>query len=119
MVERPAAPASVQHLFVYGTLVPGKPFAYVLAGIAGQWTPAVLRGRVSNEGWAARFGYPGLVPDENGVEVGGLVLSSAALLQHWDRLDKFEEVGYRRRIANATLQGGTQVQAHVYALRYG
>lgn len=112
-----SAVANVERLFVYGTLAPGQPYEYVVGDIAGRWQPAVVRGRLLNEGWAARFGYPGIVIDEYGADIPGFLLTSVALLHHWGRLDKFEEAGYVRQVANVMLRDGTDVQANVYALR--
>lgn len=103
-------------LFVYGTLAPGRPNAYVLADVPGTWSPATVRGTLHAEGWGAAEGYPALVPDADGDTVHGLVFASAALPAHWARLDAFEGEGYARVRILALLDDGTQVEAFVYAL---
>lgn len=104
-------------LFVYGTLAPGRPNAHVLAGIPGQWEPATVTGRLIPEGWGAAAGYPGIVLDEHGDEVDGLLFSSGSLDEHWPRLDAFEGDGYERVLTSARRPDGTTVDAYIYRLR--
>ena len=105
------------HLYVYGTLAPGRSNAHVLAGVPGAWEPAVVHGTLHPEGWGAAAGYPGLVPDPRGPEVRGLLFTSSALPAHWTRLDAFEGDGYQRVIVTARREDGTTVDAFVYAIR--
>jgi gamma-glutamylcyclotransferase (GGCT)/AIG2-like uncharacterized protein YtfP len=104
------------HLFVYGTLAPGRPNEHILAAVPGEWQPAVITGILRQEGWGAEVGYPGIVLDDKGAEVEGFLFSSEALPSHWARLDEFEGEGYQRVVALATLRSGARVQAYVYAL---
>lgn len=106
----------IEHLFVYGSLAPGQSNAHVLADVPGEWTPATVTGTLRQEGWGAAMGYPGLVLDEQGGAVRGLVFSSAHLPAHWSRLDAFEGDGYERVLTTARLDDGRRVDAHVYAL---
>ncbi|QSX77206.1 gamma-glutamylcyclotransferase family protein [Agrilutibacter solisilvae] len=103
-------------LFVYGTLAPGRQNAHVLADLPGSWQPATARGTLLAQGWGAAAGYPGLIPDEQGSEVDGLLFTSPALAGHWIRLDEFEGEGYERVPITVTLHDGSRVDAHVYAL---
>ena len=103
-------------LFVYGTLAPGRANAHILAAVPGTWEPATVRGRLYADGWGAALGYPGLVLDEAGAQVDGLVFTSDALVAHWPRLDEFEGAGYRRVLTAATLRDGHVVDAYVYRL---
>ncbi len=109
----------IDRLFVYGTLAPGRPNEHILADVPGQWQPATVRGHLRNEGWGAVAGCPGIVPDEAGQAVSGLIFSSPALAAHWARLDEFEGSEYRRMTVPALLDDGTVVQAQVYALASG
>ena len=104
-------------LFVYGTLAPGRPNEHILADLAGDWEPATVTGTLLQEGWGAAAGYPGIVLDEDGREVQGLVFSSENLPQHWARLDEFEGEGYERVLTTVKLKDGTAVEAYIYALR--
>ena len=116
--ENPESMA-VNRLFVYGSLQPGGSNAHVLADVGGDWLPATLKGRLIEAGWGAGMGYPGVVIDPRGDDVGGFVLSSPSLPVHWDRLDAFEGAEYERRLASVALEDGTSVRAWVYALRRG
>ena len=103
-------------LFVYGTLAPGRPNGHVLAGVPGEWEPATVTGTLFQEGWGAAAGYPGIVLDERGGDVEGLLFSSESLAEHWARLDEFEGEGYTRVLTTVKLEDGTAVDAYVYAL---
>lgn len=103
-------------LFVYGTLAPGRPNEHVLADVPGEWRPATVTGRLFQEGWGVAAGYPGIVLDEHGDEVRGLLFSSKSLDQHWARLDEFEGEGYERALTLAKLEDGATVEAYIYRL---
>jgi gamma-glutamylcyclotransferase (GGCT)/AIG2-like uncharacterized protein YtfP len=103
-------------LFVYGTLAPGRPNEHVLADIPGSWQPATVTGTLLQEGWGAAAGYPGIVLDEHGAKVQGLLFSSERLADQWARLDQFEGDGYERVLTTATLDDGTTVDAFIYKL---
>lgn len=103
-------------LFVYGTLAPGRPNEHVLADVPGSWQPATVTGTLLQEGWGAAAGYPGIVLDEHGAKVEGLLFSSERLADHWARLDQFEGAGYERVLTTATLDDGTTVDAYIYKL---
>lgn len=106
----------MHRLFVYGTLAPGRPNEHVLSGIPGRWEPATVVGTLLQEGWGAAVGYPGIVLDELGEEVEGLVFSSESLAEHWARIDAFEGEGYERVLTAAKLEDGTAVDAYIYRL---
>ena len=77
----------------------------------------MVRGRLFEHGWGAATGFPALVLQEDGREVHGLLFSSAALPEHWDRLDEFEGGGYRRVLTRAQRPDGAVVDAYVYVVR--
>jgi len=106
-----------QRLFVYGTLAPGRPNEHILADLAGEWEPASITGRLLEEGWGAAVGYPGIVLDEHGTEVEGLLFSSENLAEHWTRLDEFEGPGYERVATTVKRRDGTTIEAYTYAIR--
>jgi gamma-glutamylcyclotransferase (GGCT)/AIG2-like uncharacterized protein YtfP len=116
-VETDRLTPSVHHLFVYGTLAPGRSNAHVLADVPGRWEPATAIGVLVPEGWGAAAGYPGLIVDPGGDLVAGFLFSSDALSDNWPRLDAFEGDGYVRVLTRVTRQDGTTIDAHVYALR--
>lgn len=106
-----------EHLFVYGTLAPGRPNEAVLAEVPGTWQPATVRGGLLQRGWGAGIGFPGIVLDEGGPEVHGMLFSSEQLNSHWERLDHFEGEGYERVLTSTGVQGGETAVAYVYAVR--
>lgn len=103
-------------LFVYGSLAPGRPNEHVLADIQGEWEPATVTGTLLQEGWGAAMGFPGIILDECGGEVEGLLFSSENLAEHWARLDAFEGEGYERVLTKAKLKNGSVVDAYIYKL---
>ena len=107
----------VELLFVYGTLGPGRPNEHVLSAIGGTWEVATVTGRLSQGGWGAAMGYPGIQLDEQGGEVEGLLFSSENLSGHWAALDEFEGEAYERVLATVKLKDGSTVDAYIYALR--
>lgn len=109
----------MQHLFVYGTLAPGRENAAQLRNIPGTWHTAQLTGRLYPKGWGAARGYPGIVPDGRAEPVAGWVFSSHELSEHWPRLDAFEGEGYERRqvCIHVNQPSGYRIAAFVYALK--
>ncbi len=61
------------------------------------------------------MGYPGLVLDPKGAEIGVQVLESAELPEHWARLDEFEGADYRREAVQVVTSKG-EVSAFIYAI---
>lgn len=109
--RRDAGTPPFERLFVYGTLAPGRPNEHVLANVSGEWQPATIRGELRQQGWGAAVGFPGIVLDEDGPEVHGMLLISAELSEHWQRLDDFEGDGYVRVLAKAVLPSGEATTA--------
>lgn len=108
---------SMQRLFVYGTLAPGRANAHVLTGIDGTWEEASVTGKRYAEGWGAALGFPGLVLDPQGEQVAGFLFSSEQLGVHWARLDEFEGEGYERVVAQVKRSDGSRVGAWLYELK--
>ncbi|MEM0910763.1 MAG: gamma-glutamylcyclotransferase family protein [Pseudomonadota bacterium] len=106
----------MQHLFIYGTLAPGRVNHHVMEGIPGTWQKATLRGVLFEEGWGSDLGCPGIVPDETAAPVQGYVFSSDKLHEHWRRLDEFEGIEYIRQSVTVTLDSGDALSAYVYAV---
>jgi gamma-glutamylcyclotransferase (GGCT)/AIG2-like uncharacterized protein YtfP len=105
-----------ERFFVYGTLAPGRPNAHVLADVPGRREPATARGQLLQHGWGAEVGFPGIVLDENGPEVHGMLFSSDELRKHWERLDQFEGKGYMRVLTPVSVANGETAQAYIYVL---
>ncbi len=106
-----------QHLFVYGTLAPGRHNARQLADIDGSWQPATVRGHLLRPVRGSTGYCPCLVLDEEGDEVAGLVFSSVELHRHWPRLDRFEGPAYRRVSTVARTAGGGELDVQLYEFR--
>ncbi len=103
-------------LFVYGTLAPGEENAHIMDGMTGTWHKASVRGKRFHVGWGVHSGHPGLVPDENGESVNGLIFMSSDLPAHWERLDKFEGADYQRVPITARLENGDKFETQIYSV---
>lgn len=107
---------SIARLFVYGTLRPGHPNAYLLERIGGTWQKAHVLGHLDDQGWGLTGGYPAIKLDPNGPQVEGYIFSSSALKQNWPRLDEFEGDAYARVSTEAVLTSGKTVRVYIYQL---
>ena len=107
----------IEHLFVYGTLGPGRPNEHVLDVIGGLWETATVTGTLRSEGWGAELGYPGIDLDEQGGEVEGFLFTSENLPDQWSALDEFEGEAYERVLVKVKLKDGSIVDAFIYTLR--
>jgi len=107
----------ITHLFVYGTLAPGKRNHHIMQGIDGNWQAASMRGSLFTEGWGAAHDCPGVVPSANGGTIKGLLFTSDKLPQFWQMLDEFEGQDYRRAVVPVSLYSGERLDACVYTIR--
>jgi gamma-glutamylcyclotransferase (GGCT)/AIG2-like uncharacterized protein YtfP len=96
-------------LAVYGTLRPGESNHAMLADVPGEW----LSGTVEGVRFVAK-GYPAFLRRPGNGLVPVSVLTSAALSEHWARLDEFEGADYRRILVPVTLASGAVVVANLY-----
>ena len=108
---------TINNLFVYGTLVPGRSNEHILQSIGGTWEKGSVTGILHQKGWGATMGYPAIILDENGEEVEGFLFSSEKLTSHWQELDAFEGEAYERVITKITLKDQTKVDAYIYSLK--
>ncbi|MEO0367711.1 MAG: gamma-glutamylcyclotransferase family protein [Pseudomonadota bacterium] len=106
----------INHLFVYGTLAPGRSNEHVLAPLNGSWQPATIKGKLFESGWGAAYGYPGVILDDVQETVHGFLFSCSQLADEWQMLDDFEGPGYRRTLIEVQLEDGSVCDAYVYAL---
>lgn len=107
----------MEHLFIYGTLAPGKPNEHILKNIKGQWKNATVKGNLEEKGWGSKMGCPGIYLDENGKNVNGLIFASNELNNIWEELDNFEGEEYIRSLTQATLENGENINTYIYALK--
>jgi gamma-glutamylcyclotransferase (GGCT)/AIG2-like uncharacterized protein YtfP len=108
--------AADTRLATYGTLAPGRVNHHRLAGLNGQWRQGTVRGRLTDAGWGAALGYPGLVLDPSGPVVEVHLFESADLPDHWPHLDEFEGAGYRRVVAQVLTPDGGELDAWIYVI---
>lgn len=103
-------------LATYGSLAPGQENHHILNGVDGVWIEGTVGGTLVQMGWGADLGYPAIILDETNERVNVWILESAALPDHWQRLDAFEGEQYDRVTTVAdTALGGLPVS--IYALR--
>ena len=96
---------------VYGTLLAGERNERWAEGALSR-VPCVVRGTLYDTGW----GFPAFVPDADGREVRGELLTvTAEGLAHMDVLEGYPRM-YRRDEVKATLADGATVQAMVYVM---
>lgn len=107
---------SLEHrLVAYGTLVPGRSNADVIADLGGTWTEVRVRGHLGASTWRDVAGYPAFRRDPDAPLVAAWLLESPLLGSAWDRLDAFEGPGYRRvQVAVEAVDGTELAPAYVY-----
>ncbi len=115
MSERDCSEDEVPRLAVYGTLAPGRVNHHHLADLKGRWQRGTVLGKLSDDGWGAALGFPGLTLDPLGSPVEVYVLESVELRDHWARLDEFEGPEYRRVVTPIRLPEG-EVTAQIYVV---
>ncbi len=107
--------AAEDRLATYGSLGPGRVNHHQLDGLIGTWTRGTVKGRLVQQGWGQKLGYPGLVLDTSGVDIDVDVFTSADLQSHWTRLDAFEGAEYSR-VAAQILTGEGILSASIYVI---
>jgi gamma-glutamylcyclotransferase (GGCT)/AIG2-like uncharacterized protein YtfP len=107
-----------QTLVVYGTLAPGKPNHHIVEHIQGTWQKGIIKGELSNKGWAAENGYLGFchTSPTNEKSIEAHILTSTELPQNWSMLDDFEGEGYQRILTTYQLEDGTKGIGFIYAV---
>jgi len=108
---------TINKLFVYGTLGPGRPNEHILKNIGGSWQKGSVTGFLYDKGWGAELGYPGIMLDEKGEKVEGFLFSFNSGSKPWLILDEFEGSEYRRVLTEIELQSGKIVNAFIYTLK--
>jgi gamma-glutamylcyclotransferase (GGCT)/AIG2-like uncharacterized protein YtfP len=98
-------------LAVYGTLAPGQPNHYVIAGLGGRWAEGSVDGVVRTVA-----GYPAFTWETGAGPVRVQVLESRRLPRHWPRIDAFEGPLYRCILVPVPTAEGVRV-AFIYDAR--
>ncbi|MEA2050114.1 MAG: gamma-glutamylcyclotransferase family protein [Campylobacterota bacterium] len=104
-------------LFVYGTLMPNCPNAYVLENVVGRFIPATVKGYLVDAGWSASMGYPGIKLDQDGDTVHGFLFKSSNLINHWDSLDEFEGEEFQREAVTIETYDEIDYQTYIYTVK--
>lgn len=102
-------------LAIYGTLAPGEVNYHQVSMIKGQWIEGTVRGWLSEDGWGATLGFPGLRLNAEGDKIKVQVLESLDLLYHWERLDAFEGEEYAR-VTTEVYTGEKWIKAQIYVV---
>lgn len=97
-----------ERLIVYGSLAPGGPNAFLLAGLVGEWYRCVIRGHLGRYQGFKAFRY-----DPEGPEHEAWLLESADLPRVLQELDDFEGEEYERRVIPAQIDD-RWVRAQIY-----
>lgn len=107
----------IQHLFVYGTLAPGKEYSHLVEQIKGQWSKAEVTGKHYPNGTSTTGNYPAIELDVNGERIHGFIYSSNDFGKIWQQLDEFEGPAYQRERTQALKNDGSIVNVFVYTLK--
>ncbi len=107
----------IETLFVYGTLMPNCPNAYVLENVIGKFVPATVKGHLKDAGWSASMGYPGIKLYENGDTIHGFLFYSNNLINHWESLDEFEGNEFERQSVTVERYDELDVDTFIYELK--
>jgi gamma-glutamylcyclotransferase (GGCT)/AIG2-like uncharacterized protein YtfP len=97
-----------ERLIVYGTLVPGEMYHFLLADLPGTWEQCAICGHMGEYGGFKAFYY-----DAAGPEHPAWLLISPGLPGRFPELDEFEGEGYDRVIIPARLND-RWVMAQIY-----
>ena len=95
-------------LIVYGTLVPGGQYHYLLADVEATWERCTIRGRLGSY-----RGYPSFKWNPVGESHPAWLVTSPELPQKFRELDDFEGRAYTRRLIPAEI-GTRLVIAYIY-----
>ena len=106
----------MQHLFVYGTLIPGQINDFVLKKLSGTWQKATVKGFFDKNGWHKTQGFPAVILKEQGNNIDGYLFSSDELSKNWQLIDDFESDLYQRVQTNVLLENNHQIIAYIYEL---
>lgn len=104
-------------LIVYGSLAPGESNHHVISHIDGVWHKAKIKGKIIDNGWSKRQGYPEYKSVSNGESeiLDVLVFMSEKLEHYWQDIDEFEGTeDYRRITIPCTLDNGEEMTASIY-----
>ena len=108
---------SSHHLAIYGSLAPGKSNYAVIEDVPGQWLDGYVHGKLYESGWGSDIGFPGIVWQPSGPKVNVHLFVSDHLPEHWQHLDNFEGVEYKRSLVPVHDNKGIIAVANIYEIR--
>lgn len=103
-------------LIIYGSLAPGEANHHIISHINGIWFKAFIKGKIIDNGWSTRTGYPEFQRAEDESQtIEVLAFISDELEDHWDHIDEFEGTEkYARTTISCELEDGQVVEAFIY-----
>lgn len=103
-------------LIIYGSLAPGETNHHIISHINGIWLKAFIKGKIIDNGWSTRTGYPEFQRiDDSSERVEVLAFISEDLEKYWDYIDEFEGTEqYKRVTISCELENGKVVDAFIY-----
>jgi hypothetical protein len=93
-----------QKLVAYGTLRPGGPNEGLLKDLAGDWQRCFVRGTIREQGSLRFFRW-----DPRADPIEAMLFTARGLVDHWDRLDRFEGNRYARHLVPVEVSGTPSV----------
>lgn len=112
-----AASSGPPRLIAYGTLRPGGANHHIVAALEGVWRHGHVRGDYSAVGWGLTYGYPALIPREDGPAVEADLFESVELVEFWRELDAFEGPAYARVTIPFHCDTGEVLEGQAYVAR--
>ena len=101
-------------LAIYGSLAPGESNHRIIEAVEGTWEKGFVRGELMRMGWGTHLGFPAMRWDPAGEKIPVKLLVSEHLPDHWERLDGFEGVDYRRVLVPVHDEEGLLAVANIY-----
>jgi gamma-glutamylcyclotransferase (GGCT)/AIG2-like uncharacterized protein YtfP len=105
-----------RRLIAYGSLAPGGLNHGLLADLEGEWRSGWVTGELLDQGWSAAMSYPALKWCPEGGRIPAHLFLSDDLPGSWKRLDRFEELEYKRILAPFWTSDGELLVGNVYAM---
>jgi hypothetical protein len=89
-----------QKLVAYGTLRPGAPNDDILKDLGGHWQQCLVRGTIRENDSLSLFRW-----DPRASPIAAMLFTAPALIDNWERLDRFEGSWYERHLVPVEASG--------------
>jgi len=85
-------------LIVYGSLAPGESNHHIISHIDGVWSKAFIKGKIVDNGWLTRNGYPEFqrVHENDAEKLEVLAFISQDLHLHWEHIMNLKVLNHIR-----------------------